>query len=172
MAEIILVICYLLGFWDVTFLSLYWRLANDLTIFVSLAVTHSSCLKAFSDLLNVYKGCRCISDRAELLQTYLTFISVFRNHEVTGCSASPETSYDCFKWRYLNHVPNTVIRKDLQIPTVKEEIQRYSSQYSARLSARPNDLILNLMELPDNRRRQRHLPNDLSTRFLVWLLYL
>jgi hypothetical protein len=27
------------------------------------------------------------------------------------------------------YVPNTVIRRDLQIPTVKEELQRYSSQY-------------------------------------------
>jgi hypothetical protein len=31
------------------------------------------------------------------------------------------------------YVPNMVIRRDLQIPTVKEEIRRYSSQYSARL---------------------------------------
>jgi hypothetical protein len=29
------------------------------------------------------------------------------------------------------YVPNTVIRRDLQMPTVKEEICRYSSQYSA-----------------------------------------
>jgi hypothetical protein len=65
------------------------------------------------------------------------------------------------------YVPNTVIRKDLQIQTVKEEIRRYSSQYSARLSAHPNDLIVNLVELPDNRRLRRHLPNDLPTRFLV-----
>jgi UV DNA damage repair endonuclease len=64
------------------------------------------------------------------------------------------------------------IQKDLQIPTVKQEIRRYSSQYSARLSARPNDLIVNLIELPDNRRLRRHLPNDLHTRFLVQLLYL
>jgi hypothetical protein len=28
------------------------------------------------------------------------------------------------------------------------------------------------MELPDTRRLRRHLPNDLSARFLVWLLYL
>jgi hypothetical protein len=40
------------------------------------------------------------------------------------------------------YVPNTVIRRDLQIPTVKEEIRRYSSQYSARLSAHPNDLFI------------------------------
>jgi hypothetical protein len=47
------------------------------------------------------------------------------------------------------YVPNTVIRRDLQIPTVKEEIRRYSSQYSARLSTQPNDLIINLTELTD-----------------------
>jgi hypothetical protein len=65
------------------------------------------------------------------------------------------------------YVPNTVIRRDLQTPTVIEEIRPYSSQYSARLSAHPNDLIVNLVELPDNRRLRRHLPNDLPTRFLV-----
>jgi hypothetical protein len=65
------------------------------------------------------------------------------------------------------YVPNTVIRRDLQIPTVKAEIRRYRSQYSARLNAHPNDLTVNLTELPDNRRLRRHLPNDLPTRFLV-----
>jgi hypothetical protein len=35
------------------------------------------------------------------------------------------------------YVPNTVIGRDLQIPTAKEELRRYSSQYSARLSAHP-----------------------------------
>jgi hypothetical protein len=62
------------------------------------------------------------------------------------------------------YVPNTVIRREPQIPTVKEEIGLYSSQYSARLSTHPNDLIVNLIELPDNRRLRRHLPNDLLTR--------
>jgi hypothetical protein len=64
-------------------------------------------------------------------------------------------------------VPNTVIRRDLQISTVKGEIRCYSSQYSARLNTHPNDLRVNLIELPDNRRLRRHLPNDLHTRFLV-----
>jgi hypothetical protein len=53
------------------------------------------------------------------------------------------------------YVHNAAIRWDLQARTVKEEIRRYSSQYSARLSAHPNDLIANLMELPDNSRRLR-----------------
>jgi hypothetical protein len=58
------------------------------------------------------------------------------------------------------------IQRDLHIPTVKEEIHCYSSQYSACLSAHPNDLTVNLMEL----RQQaiaKHLPNDLPTRFIV-----
>jgi hypothetical protein len=65
------------------------------------------------------------------------------------------------------YVPNTVIGRDLQALTVKGKIRRYSSQYSARLSAYPNDLVVNLIELPDNRRLRRHLPNYLPTRFLV-----
>jgi hypothetical protein len=60
---------------------------------------------------------------------------------------------------------NTVIRKDLQTPTVKEEICHYSSQYSVHLSVHPNDLVVNLMEQPNNRLLQRHMPNDLPTRF-------
>jgi hypothetical protein len=63
------------------------------------------------------------------------------------------------------YVPKTVIRRDLQIQTVKEEIRRYSSEYSARLSAHPKGLVANLMEQPDNRRLRRHLLNDLPTRF-------
>jgi hypothetical protein len=59
------------------------------------------------------------------------------------------------------YVPNTVIQRDLQIPTAKEEICHYSLQYSARLSTHPNGLIVNLIELPDNRRLQR--PAKLST---------
>jgi hypothetical protein len=61
------------------------------------------------------------------------------------------------------YVPNTVIRRDLQIRTVKDEIRHYSSQFIARLSAYPNDLTVNLMEPPDNRRLRSHLP----TKFLV-----
>jgi hypothetical protein len=65
------------------------------------------------------------------------------------------------------YVPNTVIRMDLQTPTVKEEIPHYSSQYSARLSVHPNDLVANLMAQPDNKRLRRHMRNYLPTSFLV-----
>jgi hypothetical protein len=56
------------------------------------------------------------------------------------------------------YVPNTVIRKDLQIPTVKHEINRYSK----RLSVHP---ILNLQEPPETRRLPKNLPIDLPSRF-------
>jgi hypothetical protein len=72
----------------------------------------------------------------------------------------------------LWYVTNTVFRRDLRIPTVKDEIRRCRSQYSARLCAHPNYLIVNLIELPDNRRLRRHLPNDLPTTFLMYLFYL
>jgi hypothetical protein len=49
------------------------------------------------------------------------------------------------------YVPNNHIRRDLQMTSVKEEICRYSNQYSACLSTHPNDQILTLMELPGNR---------------------
>jgi hypothetical protein len=65
------------------------------------------------------------------------------------------------------YVPNTLIRRDLQIPSVKEEISRYSSHYSARLTAHPNDTLVTLLETPEHRRLRRYLPNDLATRFMV-----
>jgi hypothetical protein len=42
------------------------------------------------------------------------------------------------------YVPNSVIRKDLHIPSVKEEISRFSSHYDVRISIHPNELIASL----------------------------
>jgi hypothetical protein len=47
------------------------------------------------------------------------------------------------------------MQRDMQIAAVKTEIRRYSSQYSARLSANPNGLVVNLMEPPDKRSAYR-----------------
>jgi hypothetical protein len=70
----------------------------------------------------------------------------------------------CASW----YVSNMIIRRDLQTPTVKEEIRYYSSQYGACFRAHPNDLLAKFMEQPDNNGRlRRQLPNDLPTRFIV-----
>jgi hypothetical protein len=65
------------------------------------------------------------------------------------------------------YVQNAVMRRDLLIPKVKDEILRYRSQNRVSLNTHASDLIVKLMELSDNRRLRRHLPNDLPTRFLV-----
>jgi hypothetical protein len=67
----------------------------------------------------------------------------------------------------LWYVPNTLIRRDLQIPSVKEAISHYSSHYSSRLTAHPNEILLTLLEPPERKRLRRHLPNDLPTGFMV-----
>jgi hypothetical protein len=46
--------------------------------------------------------------------------------------------------------PNSLIGRDLNCPTVKEEIRRYSSHYGDRLHTHPNHLAVNLLRLPDN----------------------
>jgi hypothetical protein len=53
----------------------------------------------------------------------------------------------------------------IQIPSVKEEIRRFSIQYSSRLQTHPNSLAVHLTEPPEHRRLKRHLPTDLITRF-------
>jgi hypothetical protein len=50
------------------------------------------------------------------------------------------------------YVTNALLRCDLHIPSVKEEIQRLSSQYSARLNSHPNLLTANLKKQPTNTR--------------------
>jgi hypothetical protein len=61
------------------------------------------------------------------------------------------------------YVPNTLIRRDLLVSRVKEEIRRYSSHCAARLGTHPNNLVVNLLGLPDSKRLRRYLPNDLLT---------
>jgi hypothetical protein len=63
------------------------------------------------------------------------------------------------------YVSNSVIRNDLQIPTVKEEISRFSSLYAVRLRAHTNELIDTLTEPPIHKCLRRYWPNDLLTRF-------
>jgi hypothetical protein len=63
------------------------------------------------------------------------------------------------------YVSNSVTRKNLQIPTVKEEISLFSSLYAVRLRAHTNELIATLTEPPIHKRLRRYWLNDLLTRF-------
>jgi hypothetical protein len=75
---------------------------------------------------------------------------------------------ECFQSKVLRlivdapwYVSNSVIRNDLQIPTVKQEISRFSSHYNVRISVHPNELIASLTESPIQRRLRRYWPHDL-----------
>jgi hypothetical protein len=63
------------------------------------------------------------------------------------------------------YVPNAVIRNDLQITTIKEEITRLSSKYSAGLNTHPNHLVTQLSNPPTFRRLRKILSSDLPYRF-------
>jgi hypothetical protein len=68
------------------------------------------------------------------------------------------------------YVPNTVIRRDLQTLAVKEEIRHYSSQYSARLSVHPNDLVVNLSAEPVKKKQLRRFHFVTDRRFFIHTL--
>jgi hypothetical protein len=61
------------------------------------------------------------------------------------------------------YVPNAVIRNDLQIPTIKEQITRLSSKYSAGLNTHPNHLVTQLSNPPAFRRVRKLLSSDCPT---------
>jgi hypothetical protein len=61
------------------------------------------------------------------------------------------------------YVPNSVIRKDLWIPSVKEENSHFSSHYAV-LHAHPNELISTFTKPPLHKSLCRYWPNDLLTR--------
>jgi hypothetical protein len=64
------------------------------------------------------------------------------------------------------YVPNVILRQDLQIPSVKEEMGRFGIHYSSRLHTHPNNCAaVHLTEPLGHRRLKRHLPTDLITRF-------
>jgi hypothetical protein len=69
--------------------------------------------------------------------------------------------------RLITDVPNAIIRRDLQVLSVKEEIRGLSAQYYAGLCTHPNLLATQLSRPSAFRRLRRHLPSDLPHRFTV-----
>lgn len=60
------------------------------------------------------------------------------------------------------YVTNKIIHNDLTIPTVKDEIRKYSLKYQTRLEAHTNDLAINILDNSNTvRRLKRKHPTDL-----------
>jgi len=76
-----------------------------------------------------------------------------------------------FQWKVLRIItdapwdmPNTIIKRDLQIPTVKQEARKCSANYRKRLDAHPNNLANALFqEQLGTCRLKRLYPADLVT---------
>jgi hypothetical protein len=60
------------------------------------------------------------------------------------------------------YMPNTVIKCDLQVPTVKQEARKYSVNYWKRIDVHPNSLASALFQELGNRRLKRLHPGDLA----------
>jgi hypothetical protein len=65
------------------------------------------------------------------------------------------------------YVPNAIIRNDLQVPSIKEEIRRLSAQCYVGLCTHANLLPTQLSRPSAFRRLRRHVPSDLPHRFTV-----
>jgi len=64
------------------------------------------------------------------------------------------------------YVPNTVIRRDLRVFSVRQEVLNYSVTYRHRLDDHPNRMAKSLFQGPaPSRRLKRYYPADLATRF-------
>jgi hypothetical protein len=64
------------------------------------------------------------------------------------------------------YVPNVVIKRDLQVLTVRQEVRNCSVTYRQRLDDHPTSLAKSLFqETHCNRRLKRYYPAYLSTRF-------
>ena len=64
------------------------------------------------------------------------------------------------------YVPNRILRTDLQVATVKEEIRKHSLNYKTRLEKHPNKLVKKLTyDREEVRRLKRFKPQDLLNRF-------
>jgi hypothetical protein len=118
-----------------------------------------------------WKSQLSLSNKLLLYKTILKPIWTYGIQLWGTASTSNIEILECFQSKALHmivdapwYVPNTLIRWDLQIPSVKEQMSRYSSHYSAHLTAHPNDTLL---ETPEHRRLQCYLPNDLPTKFMV-----
>jgi len=64
------------------------------------------------------------------------------------------------------YVPNAVMKRDLQVLSVRKEVRNYSVTYRQRLNCHSNSLAKSLFQRTNfNRSLKRYYPVDLATRF-------
>jgi hypothetical protein len=63
------------------------------------------------------------------------------------------------------YISNKVLHTDLKVPTIREEITKFSVKYRDKITTHPNELASTLLEEEEPRRLKRFKPTDLTTRF-------
>jgi len=63
------------------------------------------------------------------------------------------------------YITNKLLHTDLQIPTIREEITKFSTNHRAKLLTHPNELTSNPLIEQGPGRLKRYIPLDLPTRF-------
>jgi hypothetical protein len=63
------------------------------------------------------------------------------------------------------YISNKVLRTDLKVPTVREEIAKYSVKYRDKITTHLNELAFTLLEEEEPRTLKRLKTKDLTTRF-------
>jgi hypothetical protein len=63
------------------------------------------------------------------------------------------------------YLPNKILHTDLKIPTVREEITKFSIKYRDKITTHPDEFACTPLEEEEPRRLKRFKPTDLTTRF-------
>jgi hypothetical protein len=63
------------------------------------------------------------------------------------------------------YIPNKILHTDLKVPTIREEITKFSVKYKDKITTHPKELASTLLAEEKSRRLKRSKPTDLTTRF-------
>ena len=63
------------------------------------------------------------------------------------------------------YIPNKVLHADLKVPTIREEITKFSVKYRDKITTHPNELASTLLEEEEPRKLKRFKPTNLTYRF-------
>jgi hypothetical protein len=63
------------------------------------------------------------------------------------------------------YISNKVLRADLNVPIIREEITKSSVKYRDKITTHPNEIASTLLEEEESRRLKRMKTTDLTTRF-------
>jgi hypothetical protein len=62
---------------------------------------------------------------------------------------------------------NEALRTDFKVPTIREEITKFSTKYRDKITTHPNELVSTLFEEEEPRRLKRFKPTDFNNQIFV-----